>query len=385
MTDTVLIALLVLIILGGLWVLWAWVAARSRGSSPVAETAYARGLNHLIAGDRRGALIAFREAVIEDTTNTDAYLRLGDLLRVAGEHAKALQLHRDLSVRPDLRPADRERVYQSLTRDYLALNRSTEALESARKLRGVNRKNRYALEAMVSVHEREGAWDQAYEVQAELARLDGRDEKKRLAAYQGFVALGFLSKGNRTEARKRLDAALGLDPGCLLAHLELGNLAMEDGDHAGAVEHWKTMATRSPAAGRHVFEKLERAYFEMGRFSDVIRFYEDLLRTAPRETQPSILLALSEIEMRRGDHQSAEDLIREALEIAPDDLVAHRGLLRVYQERGDSRQALSVIDRILKLLDERPGHLECRKCGVELERPVFRCPSCSEWMPVLDT
>jgi len=383
MNDSVLIALIIILAVGGLWILWAWAAARAKSKAPVAETAYARGLNHLIAGDRRAALMAFRDAVVEDTTNIDAYLRLGDLLRVAGEHTKALQLHRDLSVRPDLGPADRERVWQSLTRDYLALNRPADALTAAKKLRQVNRKNRYALEAMVQVHERRAEWDQAYEVQAELARFDGRDEKMRLAAYQGFVASGFLAKGDKAEAKKRLEAALSLDPDCMPAHLELGDLAMESGDHAGAVEHWKTVASRRPAAGPFVFEKLERAYFEMGRFSDVIRFYEELLRTAPREAQPPILLALSEIEMRRGDYQSAEDLVREALEIEPDDLVAHRNLLRVHQERGDTKQALTVIDRIMKLLSERKRGLACRKCGAELDGPAWRCPSCSEWMPVL--
>lgn len=381
MNDAVVLILVIAAVMAGLWILWAWTATRARRARSGAESPYARGLNLLIAGDRRGALIAFREAVTEDTTNTDAYLRLGDLLRQAGEPGKALQIHRDLTLRAALRPADRERVHESLTRDYMELGRTAEAIAAARRLREMNRKNRYALEALSQLHDARGEWDQAGASFSELVRLDGGEEKKRLALYQGFVASRLLAAGEKKEARRRFEAALALDSGCSLARFELGNLLLEEGETARAVEEWKTLARNSPRNAGLVFEKLERAYYEMGRFVEVIRFYEELLKTAPREAQPAILLALSEIEMRRGDYEAAGALVREALEIRPDSMAAQRNLLRIHQERGDSRRALAVVEQVARALGEEGGRAACRRCGAPLERPEWRCPRCGEWSP----
>ena len=362
------------------WLLWIWLRRRGHlaASSP---DAYTQALSALISGDRREALARLKEAVHEDSENLDAYIRLGDLLRENGAAQKALTVHRDLTVRSRLKEADRARILESLTQDYLAAGRFEEAGQSAERLQHIDSKNLFAFRALQQVAEALKDWPRAIRVVEERARLEKQKDKSMLARYRGYVGSQELEEGNTKEARQHFEEALKLDPGCLLASLYLGDMEHAEGNAAKAVEYWQSLALSAPERGGLVFDRLERAFFEMGHYADVMSFYRELLHRAPREDSVPGLLALAEIHRRKGDLDDAESFIQEAMEIEPDHPRAHRHLIKLALDRNNPQEALSHLERFLQSIQVETG-TQCRHCGARMEETVWRCPGCKGLDPM---
>ena len=352
-SDLLTLALAALAVAAALWGVWAWL--RFRGpDTETPDTAYTRGLTSLIEGDRKAALRALKEAVQHDSDNLDAYIRLGDLLRESGDHARALAVHRDLTVRPRLGDADRIRILESLTRDLLAAGRYEEAGRSAERLQQVDRNNAFAFDALRQVAESLGDWDRAVKAVDERVKARGTEGgAARRARYRVFVGEREAAAGRTEAARKRFEEALKLDPACARARERLGDLAAAAGRTEEAVKHWKQVAVDDPKAGDRVFERLERAYFEMGQFGEVAEFYREILHRGEREDAVPSLLALAEIHRRKGELDEAETFLEEAIGIDPDHPRTHRHLIRIALDRGDLEAARTRLDRLLEVWERR--------------------------------
>jgi lipopolysaccharide biosynthesis regulator YciM len=351
--DLVIIALAALVVAGALWGAWAWLRVRGPGSD-TPGTAYTRALTALIEGDRRAAVRALKEAVQHDSDNLDAYIRLGDLLRESGDPARALAIHRDLTVRPRLTDSDRVRILTSLTRDHLAAGRYEEAGRSAERLREVDRTQPFAHEALRQVAENLGDWERAVAAVDEQAKLrggDGGDVAR--ARFRVFVGEREVAEGNSDAGRKRFQEALKLDPASSEARERLGDLALSDGHIEEAVDQWKQVALENPDAAYRVFERLERAYFELGQFGEVVAFYREILHRATPEHAVPALLALAEIHRRKGELDEAEDFLKEALGVDPNRPRTHRHMIRIALDRGDLEAARTRLDHLLDVWDRR--------------------------------
>jgi len=376
--NLVLIATAIIVVL---WLVWAWVRVQ-KGRTVPPQAPYTLGLSALIGGDRRAALRHLKDAVQLDSENLDAYVRMGDLLRESGEVQKALAVHRDLTVRPRLSDGDRVRILESLTRDFLAAGRFEEAGQSAERLRRIDRNNRFAFRALQEVAEALKDWPRAIQVVTEHAKIDPQRDKRALARYHGYVGSRILAEDGAKEARPRFEEALKLDPECLLASLYLGDMEQTAGQAEKALEHWRNLALKSPERAGLVFDRLERAYFELGQFGEIIALYRELLHRAPREDSVPALLALAEIHRRKGDLDEAETFVQEALEVDGDHPRAHRALIKLALDRDDPQAALSRADHLLSLLASGDSAGSCRFCQANLSEPVWRCPRCQAMDPL---
>jgi lipopolysaccharide biosynthesis regulator YciM len=379
-SEILLVAVLTLGLVALLWLLWAWVRVQRRRAAPPLAP-YTQALSALVGGDRVEALRKLKEAVQLDSENLDAYVRLGDLLRESGQVQKALAVHRDLTVRPRLQEADRVRILESLTRDYLAADRFEEAGQSAERLRHVDRTSRFASRALQQVAEALHDWPRALQVVEDRTKQEGRD-KASLARYRGFVGAEELAVGRTKEARQHFEESLKLDPECLLAELYLGDMEETEGRMDKAVDHWRNVALKAPEHADLVFDRLERAFFELGNYGEVVSFYRELLDRSPREASVPALLALAEIHRRKGDLVEAEAFIQEALEVDPEHMRARRQLVKLALDRRDPHAALIHVDRLLSNMERGEGPGACRHCNRALDRASWRCPHCRGLNPL---
>jgi lipopolysaccharide biosynthesis regulator YciM len=352
-------------------------AAERRKPEIPPEVYYARALDCLIAGDRVGAMANLKRVVQGDTHNVDAYVRLGNLLRDAGEVEKALQIHRDLTVRAVDDGDVLEKIYESLTEDYIACGRYRDAVVSAEKLRGMNRRNVYALRALNRVYEQLREWDKAYEAAEELERLNPSVREKNLARYKAHIGADYLQRGKVKEARRAFEDALKLDEGSMAALVHLGDVEYEEGNLEKAVEHWRGFIEAHPDFANIVFERLERAYFDMGRFSDMVQVYEEILAAYPRHVRT--LLALAGIHQKKRDVDEALRAVKTALEAQPENARARRLLARLYHERGQKDAAFSELLTASSALEAREEAFACSSCGFRSDELFWRCPKCFAW------
>ena len=278
-------------------VLIAVFARRSRRNRAAAQDRYipyTRALGCLIEGRKEDALGFLKEAVRQNPDDARVYMKLGDLLREKGEVDRALQVHRELTIRKIGDTQMERELYRSLAKDYISAGRYGEAQKAAERVLSLNKKDGEALEVLAQALEGNGDWDKSYEVQEELVRLRKRDGSAFLALYKSYIGSGCLSRGDKARSKKYFESALHKDKNCLPALLYLGDIHYEEGDRKRAIEKWTALTSRFPQWAYIVYGRLEKAYYESGTFGEIERVYEDVLRAKPDDIPT--LLAMAEIE-----------------------------------------------------------------------------------------
>jgi len=358
----------------------ALVARKGKGGAGAGgekDAAYAHAVGCLIDGKRDEALGHLKEAVRLNPENIHAYIKLGDLLREKGEIDRATQVHRELTVRRVTGKRMDMELYRSLAKDYLAAGRFVDAKKAAEKSLTYDKKNEEGLRILAQVYEGSGDLEKAFEVQSELLHCGKKDGGAFLATYKSHIGAEYLALGDSGKAKKSFEGALGIDKKCLPALLFLGDIYYNEGDRKKATEKWVELAGLYPQWAYVVYGRLEKAYYESGAFGDIERVYEDVLRARPSDIPT--LLAMAEINQKRGVFDEAMRLVKETLELDPDCRRARQLLVRLRLEKGDAEDALQDV---LSFLEEsRPGEGEfvCRDCGHRSEEVLFRCPGCSNW------
>ncbi|HYR68576.1 MAG TPA: tetratricopeptide repeat protein [Candidatus Dormibacteraeota bacterium] len=355
----------------------AWVLSRDAAVKPTkVETPYQQGLNALLAGDREEALQAFAESVRLDSDNVDAFIHLANLLREQGEVQRALQLHRELTVRAGQTPSQNRAIREGLVLDLIAVGRAGEAVEVAEELYDLDRKSGSALKLLLKAHEAAHDWDQAYEVRAEIAKSSGERNGEGLARYRSAIGEIYLRDGKLEDAKRQFKAALHLrrdDPAALL---RLGDIYYESNRPERAGVLWKALAEAHPSFSHLVLERLEASYFEKGRFGDVDQAYEEMLARNPKDVR--IHLALARMHVKKGDLADAGRVLNEALELEPDSVPARLLLADLYRRRGDLSGALDEMESLMRGVGTGEVYV-CAACGHNAEEYWSRCPHCFSW------
>ena len=365
---------------GGVLALVGWAAWTLSGGftteRPKPETPFRHGLDALVRGDTDGALLAFAETVEMDTDNVEAYLHIGNILRDRGEASRALRIHRELTVRSGATPAQERAIHESLVLDLIALGRPAEAIDEAQELRERDKKNRRALELLLRAYEAAGEWDRAFEARSELQRTNGGREPYALARYRSAAGETFLREGKAREAERQFKSALRLDKDHPAALLRLGDICFDRDHKERAVVLWKGLARTHPHLAHLVLERLETAYFERGRMSEMALAYEELLARTPQDAR--LHLALARMHVKKGDLPEAARVLGRTLEIDPGFLPARLLLVTVHRRLGDVSRALDQVDGLWRDVPEAE-RFTCASCGAASEEYWTRCPQCLAW------
>ena len=356
----------------------AWVFSLDTVPKREPETPYQHGMNALLAGDRDEAMRAFAETVRIDSDNVDAYIHLANLLREQGMLDRALHIRRELGVRTGITPGQERAVHEGLVLDLIAAGRSEEAVEEARRLREVDRKNGPALKLLLKAHEAARDWERAFEVRSELARTRGEANGVGLARYRSAIGEIYLRDGNLDAAKRQFKAALRIRRDEPAALLRLGDLYYETNRPERATILWKALAEAHPSFSHLVLERLEASYFEKGTFGDVDQAYEEMLSRNPKDVR--ILLALARVHLKKGELADAGRALNEALGIEPGSVPARLLVAELHRRRGDLARALDEMQSLMRSLGSGEVYV-CSTCGRESEEYWSRCPHCYAWVP----
>jgi lipopolysaccharide biosynthesis regulator YciM len=173
-----------------------------------------------------------------------------------------------------------------------------------------------------------------------------------------------------------LKEALRLERNQPAALLRLGDIYYARDRAERAIVLWKGLAASHPDKAHLVLDRLESAYFERGRFSEMGQMYEELLARNPRDVR--ILVAVARMHIRKGDLAEASRALAEALEVDPESLAARLLLVNVHRRRGELSRALDEMETLLRSL-EGAERYTCPACGASTDEYWTRCPSCLAW------
>ena len=140
MLDTTTIYIVAGVIVVAAFAVFYTAARRGSGREKRAGDPYVWGLKALVDGQRTDAFKYLQQSIKTGRAPTDAYIRLGRLLREDGDPSKALQIHRNLTVKTDLTREEKIELFVNVAQDYSKLGnpgQAVEVLETAVKRMGL--------------------------------------------------------------------------------------------------------------------------------------------------------------------------------------------------------------------------------------------------------
>lgn len=305
------------------------------------QPAYVEGLQHALDNRPDAAVKSLKEAVEADTENIDAYIRLGDIFMARGDVERALRIHENLALRRNLKPPDERKVYAALARDYLRTERRVKAIAMLEELARVDKADWEARERLAELYIDTASWDKADELLKEFRR----NSALRGRAARLLVRLGRARVADPDAARSAFEDALRLDPGSVEARLALGDHQLNHGDTEAAIRTWSEVINAAPERNGLVRDRLERAYFDIGRYEDVAQLYERLLRRVPDDT--GLAVALAGIYRKKGDLAAAIRLLER---LGDKETVPGLVLALAHLEQGDANRARALLETALARL-----------------------------------
>jgi lipopolysaccharide biosynthesis regulator YciM len=377
-----LVALLAGLAIGKAWERYKlqdgrWIDRRRSRESPH----YMLGLNFLVTNQIDPAIDELTRAAEMAGDPLEIRLILGNLYREKGQFARAIQEHKELLQRPNLRKLEHANVLLCLGLDYKNGGFVDRALEAFNEVLRLDPDNQYALSNLEKLYEEQHQWSEAYATRQKLASRSDPDSQPRHQAILAFLEneLGTqaLKRMAYTDAAAHFDAAIDLDPANTPAHLNLGDVRFLQGDTAGAVAAWERLVERAPDRSYLTFSRLERAYPKLGAPTRYLELCRRLIAENPQDWRAR--LALGRYLSAQGNPREALDLLFESLVQNPHALTLHQAIWEILS-RLDLPPAL--VSQYVDLTRDAIFYLDphiCMRCRYRSTELIWQCPHCHEW------
>ncbi len=192
---------------------------------------YFRGLNYLLNEEQDKALEVFLRLAEYNRDTVETHLALGNLFRKRGEVDRAIRLHQHLVSRPGLSDEMKTVALLELGEDYMRAGLLDRAETLFSDLVAMDALAPSALRHLIAIYQHEREWHKAIDHARRLEGLNGEDESAMIAQFYCELAEQSRQHGARTEAREYLREAFVCQADCVRAHMLMGRLYAEEGEH----------------------------------------------------------------------------------------------------------------------------------------------------------
>lgn len=345
--------------------------------------AYLKGVRSVISGDPDAAIEALSDAArLGHQEAVETYLALGALFRKEGDFARAVRLHRNMLMGPDLPPPRRPEVERELAEDYRRSGMLAEAAEIYERLAPADRS---AAAGLRDVRVEQGDLAAAVALQRGLSGAAGAEGGRdpiedpilaHLLAARAREALG----RDRGEAAAFAREALQAYPGSAdawLALAEAQGASAAGGEALGAVRRALELDPRCALLAWPAVRALADREGAVG-------LLESLLAERPEDA--ALLVVYARALDRAGRRPEAFAAVRRALDHDRSGEVtfALRELIR--SERGERspeqagpEELAARYDLLVAALLRRGKAPRCGRCGGDAAARTWRCRRCGAW------
>jgi lipopolysaccharide biosynthesis regulator YciM len=401
---------------------------KKRQQERAATRAYLTSFRYVLSDDPDAAIEELTRVAGITPEATETYFALGQLLRRKGDLARAIRIHQNLILHPDL-PAEAKRAAAfELARDYRASGLFGRGVEVLEKAIALEPRSTEALRELRQLAEESGDWERAIDAEERLAAL-GAGDPSILAHLRAARARALLAAGDGEGAAAAAAAALAACPTSADARAAHGEVLLARGEVDPAIAALTAAFDADPDALSLVFGTLEEAFARhdraqartegagsptggtgaaagatgaggglrgtAGHAGDAgeggngpaaagrrpVSGLGVLLgeRLKHRPDDPFLGLALARHLRRRGLSAEAARLLRQVLTADPGLLEARRELGEILLAEGTAEELRGELAALLAELESPLRPFSCKKCGLELSAYAFRCPRCLAW------
>jgi len=354
-------------------VLWRiWVRPR-----PEAKTDdYQHALQLWIAGERDEAAAILKRVVQKQPDSFEPFLYLGNLLRELGEPARAVVLHRGLTMRGELAADQKIAAGLALTEDLLALRQFTEAGQVLDTLQRHALESRRYWSARFAQHQGLGDLPNAARVLKQAPRHITEREavwfREAYASFQLDRAVGHALAGETGEARARLRDVESMPESGTRAALVRAILAARADDAAAALTEVTENLLDHPEELDIFLPLLQDALLRGGQFTRTIPLLETACLGANAPATFAINLAILYEKLDQRDRATRVLTIKSGQsDLTPDVAAPYLRLL----VRENPETAFARVWKFLQM-PRPPIDWMCATCGRADERVRWFCPDC---------
>ena len=334
------------VVIGGLFIIYLFKPKKKKRTDSI----YTNALNAMVRGDTRIALNHLRDVVKQDSDHINAYLQMGNILRQDNNGQAAIKIHQSLMVRPKLDNQIKLDIHKALALDFEQIENLSRAQQEAELVLKIDKKNQWANEFLLTIFEKQKNWDRATQISKTIQRLKKEKDPNQISKYLVFQGMDKLEKGSEIEAINLFEKAVKTSPKFALSYLKLGDYYAEKRDLTKAIENWENFALYDPDDGHGIYTKIESALFDLGRFSEVEKFYRRILNNNPINF--AALTRLANVLQEKGQHKDALNLVDETLAKNQSSIHAHLMKLKLSLNISKPHELSHYIDNIMQLLNE---------------------------------
>jgi lipopolysaccharide biosynthesis regulator YciM len=346
MQPTISFEVWVIILLFGTILIMAFysVYARKRVINDE-EKPYVMALKHMAEGENRLAVEKFKEAVRDNSTNIDAYLKLGTILRNEGLYKNAIRIHQDLTLRGNLGSGELIDVKKNLILDYWYLKDYTKAEYYLNQLKNEKNLVDWTTPYLVKISEKKGDWQQAIEILNKSSLAREQKGKYKIAGLKVKQGQKLAENKEEKDARIFFKEAIKTDHECAEGYLHLGDSYLREGRTTDAINAWTDLCKKVPDKAHLAFDRLEKAWFEKGQFSKIEELYTSMLNDD--ENNLPAIIALSEIYRKKGDFDQSLKLLQGAQKRELESDLILSQIAKVRMDKGQFKEAATLALELL--------------------------------------
>jgi len=326
------------------------VDARKAGS---VEAALRRSLRAVVAGDWPTAETWLERIVEADSTDLDAYNALAHLYREQGAIGRAIRMHQNLLLRGDLDRAQRDEALLELARDFDAGGFRERAVASYEQVLDSQPRNREALGRLVTSLNDMREFPRGLSLIKRFRRLDRDAADAAEIDLLLSQAQGLLDEGDHDGVRSTLKRCLRRYKNCGAAWAMLGEVEVERGKDAKALDAWRRGALADPEVAPALYPKIEAGFSARGKPQEYVKFLNGILADRPADHAARIALARTFVS--RGEAARAIEELSRAIEVAPDRADLRAELGRQLLAVGHDAEALKAYADLLDALERGAG------------------------------
>tara|TARA_S200000501_G_scaffold377215_1_gene434739 strand:+ start:3238 stop:4062 length:825 start_codon:yes stop_codon:yes gene_type:complete len=224
-----------------------------------------------------------------------------------GNTDQAIKIHQSLTVRPNLISEQKVEIHKALAKDYIEIGYTKNAIEEAKKILFIEKRNLWSLKFLIRTSEDNQDWEEAALWSKHLQKISGKKEINDLSRFDIYKGLDCMRNGKIEDAKSFFKTAIRKSPDNSKAYKFLGDLYEKNRDLVKALENWQVYAIKNKKSGVDVYHKIESALFDLGRYSEVENFYQKLINLDKSNLEAVIKLA--NVLEEKGETTAALNLI----------------------------------------------------------------------------
>ncbi|MDR0934180.1 MAG: lipopolysaccharide assembly protein LapB [Burkholderiaceae bacterium] len=358
-----------------------WLAARVDIKQLLSESrslprGYFKGLNFLLNEQPDKAIDAFIEIVKLDPETADLHFALGNLFRRRGETERAIRMHQNLLLRPDLPQEQQIQARYELGQDFLKAGLLDRAEDVFRNLTDTQYSTT-ASQALLEIFQREKEWEHAIRAAEALQNAGAGGRQKQIAQFYCEMAQDQLVSTRPEAALQLLERALKADRMSVRATILAGDALMAQGKAEAAIVTWRRIEKQSMPHIVLVAQKLMDAYRKIDRPQEGISLLKSYLGEASSiDLLEVVFQALLEYEGIAAAHTLVlDELKRTPTLLGLDKLLEARMMIAP----PEMRQDISMVKNLVHGYAAKLARYQCGHCGFQTRQFYWQCPGCHLW------